>query len=112
MFRKTLFCILLLIALSSQAFADSSAILYGAVTHNGQPLPGTLVTVVGEATYTSKTVMTNENGVYVIDKLKADEYIVRALAQPDGVYSPAEQNVFLENGKEKEVNFSMKKTSE
>jgi hypothetical protein len=38
--------------------------------------------------------------------------MIRALAQPEGVYAPGEANVFVGEGTKKEVNFSLKKLGE
>jgi len=109
MLRKTLFTIIFALLLAVPALAGGTSIIYGAVNDNGAPLENALVTIIGEATYTSKSVTTDSRGIYVIEGLPADEYIVRALAKPDGIYKPGERNIFLGKGKEKEVNFSMKK---
>ncbi|MBI9078896.1 MAG: carboxypeptidase regulatory-like domain-containing protein [Pseudodesulfovibrio sp.] len=109
MLRKTVFTIILVLSLVVPVLAGGTSIIYGAVDFNGVPMENALVTVIGEATYTSKSVVTDSRGIYVIEGLSADEYIVRALAKPDGTYKPGEKNIFLGKGKKKEVNFSMKK---
>ncbi len=110
MLRKIILTTALVLVLALPVIAGSgTSIIYGAVNDNGNPLANALITVIGEATYTSQSVTTDERGIYVIEKLPADEYIVRALAKPDGVYKPGEKNIFLGKGKEREVNFSMQK---
>lgn len=109
MFQKVIIISALVLLLITPAFAAGSATLYGAVNDNGQALAGAMVTIIGEASYTSKTVATNDQGIYLINNLPADEYIIRVIGSPDGMYKTAEKNVFLGPGKEKEVNFSMKK---
>ncbi len=102
--------VLLFLTFSSVAQARSgTATLYGIVDHNNTPLGNTVVSVIGEATYTSRSAITNENGVYVIEGLLADEYIIHAVPMPEGVYRDGVSNVVVENGKEKEVNFSLQK---
>ena len=108
--RKIILSIILVLLLAFPALARTgSATIYGVVNYNGAPLVGALVTVIGETSYTNKSVSTNGKGVYILDKLPMDEYIIRVLGQPDGVYKPNEKNVFLWHKKTKEVNFSMEK---
>lgn len=110
MLRKTILSLIMIMLVAVPVFAGKGqSTLYGVVSNNGAPLEGALVTVIGETSYTNKSVTTNEHGVYIADKLPMDEYIIRVLAQPDGVYKPQEKNVFLWKKKTKEVNFSMEK---
>lgn len=110
MLRSILFSICFIITLAPFAMAGSgSSTIFGAVHDNNTPLIGAEITIIGEATYTSGSTYTNENGVYFFRELPADEYIVRAIPQPVGVYKDGTANVLVEEGKEKEVNFPMKK---
>ena len=111
MLRKTVLSLILVLLLAVPALAarTGSSTIYGTVNYNGAPLVGALVTIIGESSYTNKSVNTNDNGVYIIDKLPMDEYIIRVLGQPDGIYKPNEKNAFLWHKKTKEVNFSMEK---
>lgn len=110
MLRRIILTTALTLLLAIPAMAgEGGSTIYGVVTFDNAPLTGAMVTVIGELSYTQKTVFTNEKGVYIADKLPADEYIVRALGQPDGVYKPYEKNVFLWRKSTKEVNFPMKK---
>jgi hypothetical protein len=110
MLRKIMIPLFLILFMAAPALARTgNSTLYGVVTYNGTPLAGALVTIIGETSYTNKSVNTNEKGVYILDNLPTDEYIIRALGQPDGIYKPNEKNVFLWRKKAKEVNFSMEK---
>lgn len=109
MFRTITVTIALLLFLALPAQAGKTAILYGVVTDNGTPLAGTLVNITGEATYTSRAATTNKDGVYVFDTLPADEYLVRVIPQPEGVYKDGEANVFVSGGEEKKVDFTLKR---
>jgi len=110
MLRKIIFTVALVLLFAAPTSArEGTSTLYGVVNDNGQPLVGALVTIIGETSYTNKSVTTNEKGVYILDKLPVDEYIIRALAQPNGIYKPSEKNVFLWRKTTKEVNFSMEK---
>ncbi|MDC0336515.1 carboxypeptidase-like regulatory domain-containing protein [Pseudodesulfovibrio sp.] len=104
-----LIAMLTLFAATTVLAAEGTSTLYGAVNDNGQPLANSLVTIIGESSYHSGSTTTNERGVYVFDKLPADEYIIRAIPQPAGVYKDGAANVFVGKGKKKEVNFSMEK---
>ena len=96
MLRKTILSLILVLLMAVPALARTGdSTLYGVVSYNGAPLAGALVTIIGETSYTNKSVNTNERGVYILDKLPMDEYIIRALARPEGIYKPGEKNVFL-----------------
>ena len=108
--NKFLAAILCIMLTAGTALAGSgTSTLFGAVHDNNTPLIGAEITVIGEATYTSRSTFTNEKGIYMIDKLPADEYIIRAIPQPEGIYKDGSANIFLGKNKEKEVNFPMKK---
>lgn len=107
MLRTSILTLALLLLLATPALADGTATLYGAVHDHNTPLIGAQVTIIGEATYTSRSTQTNENGVYYFDKLPTDEYIISAIPQPAGLYKDGSANVFVGKGKEKEVNFPM-----
>jgi len=112
MLSKAIFSLTLALFLAVPAMAEDTAIIYGAVSANGTPLAATLITAIGEATYTSRNAVTDDRGVYLMENLPRDEYMIRALAQPEGVYAPGEANVFVGEGTKKEVNFSLKKLGE
>ena len=110
MLRKVFLSFAMLLILATPAMAkDGTATIYGAVNDHGAPLVGALITIIGEATYHSGSTTTNERGVYFFQHLPADEYILRAIPQPAGVYKDGAANVFVGKGKEKEVNFNLKK---
>lgn len=109
MIRKTFLLMLLTLLLATPALAEKDSTLYGVVSDNGAPLMGTVITIIGTASYTSASTTTDENGAYSLGKLPRDEYIVRAIPQPAGIYKDGAANVFLGEGKKKEVNFSMEK---
>jgi len=110
MLRKLLLSTCFIAMLAPFAIADSgTSTIYGAVHDNNTPLVGAEITIIGEATYTRRSTFTNENGVYFINKLPADEYIIRAIPQPEGIYKDGVANTVVKKGKEKEVNFPLKK---
>ena len=110
MIRKTIFAIFMTMFLTIPALAGSgTSTIYGAVNDNGAALIGAKITIIGEATYTSRSTVTNEKGIYFFTKLPADEYIIQAIPMPAGIYKDGSANVFVGKGKEKEVNFSLKK---
>lgn len=110
MFRKMLITVAMILCFATPTQAgEGTSTLYGIVTYNGDVIPNALITVIGEMTYTSKSVRTNEKGVYIADKLPADEYLIRAIAEPGGVYKPMEKNVFLWRKTTKEVHFKLEK---
>lgn len=107
--RKFFMLLVALLLLATVASArEGTRIIYGAVNDNGQAVAGAKVTAIGESTYTSRNVVTNEHGIYIIEKLPADEYIIRVLGPVKGVYKPGERNVLLNHNK-KEVNFELKR---
>lgn len=112
MIRKTLILVVLILLLSTTALAkQGTATLYGVVNDaaDGSPLVNTLITIIGESTYHSGSTTTDEKGVYFFTQLPADEYIIKAIPQPNGVYKDGTANVFVGEGKEKEVVFTLKK---
>jgi hypothetical protein len=109
MARLILAALMAAMLFTTPGLAGESAVIFGSVSTDGTPLPGALITAIGESTYTSRNVTTDERGIYVIDKLPEDEYMIRALAQPEGVYEPGEANVFVVG--DKEVNFTLEKTA-
>ncbi|QJB58272.1 carboxypeptidase-like regulatory domain-containing protein [Pseudodesulfovibrio sp. zrk46] len=106
---KSIIAALALMMLLATSALAGSATIYGAVHDKNTPLTGALVNIEGEATYTSQSTYTNEHGVYFFDKLPADEYIITAIPQPEGVYKDGTHNIFLGKCSRKEVNFSLKK---
>lgn len=105
--RVVFFVILLLLTFPAEAGMGTS-ILYGAVHDHEIPIEGATVGVIGEATYTSRSVKTSERGIYIIDDLPSDEYLIRAFKK-NKPYHISIRNVFLGKNKNKEVNFAMKR---
>lgn len=107
--KKILAALAIILLLATLALArEGSRVIYGAVSDNGQPVVGARVTAIGEATYTSRNVLTDDQGVYLLEKLPKDEYMIQVLGPENGVYVPAERNVILDHDK-KEVNFKLKR---
>lgn len=107
--KKYILTVTLLLLMASPAFGEATAMIFGAINHNGVAVPGATVTIIGEATYTSRSVVTNEHGIYIIDDLKADEYIIHAIGNPEASYKTAVRNILLRNGIHKEINFELEK---
>lgn len=112
--QKTLFItvILFLLIMSIPAGAQQKKgehTLYGAVKVEGAPLSGVEIVIIGEATKVSKSTFTDEHGVYSIPGLPVDEYLIRATPQPLGIYTDGEANALILFGKDKEVNFNLRK---
>lgn len=105
--RTIIFAVLLLLAFPARAGLGTS-ILYGAVHDNTIPIQGATVAVIGETSYTSRTVKTSERGIYIIDDLPADEYMIRAFKKKSP-YHVKIRNIFLGKNKNREVNFAMKR---
>ncbi len=109
MLRKFFMLLVALLLLATVASArEGTHVIYGAVNDNGQAVAGARVTTIGESTYTSRNVVTDEHGIYIIEKLPADEYLIRVLGPEPDIYKPGERNVFLNQDK-KEVNFELKR---
>jgi hypothetical protein len=108
MLRKIplILAVILLLATATTA-KEGTRIIYGAVNCYGRPVAGARVTAVGTSTYTSRNVVANERGIYIVSGLPADEYIVRALGPKSGMFRPGHRNVFLRKNKA-EVNFELK----
>ena len=98
--------VLLLTAAASGA-REGDRTLYGAITCYGQPVAGARVTVTGTSTYTTRNVVTNDKGVYVVGKLPMDEYVIRALGPKPGMFKPGHANVMLVK-KQREVSLRLK----
>lgn len=87
--RVVFFVILLLLTFPAEAGMGTS-ILYGAVHDHEIPIEGATVGVIGEATYTSRSVKTSERGIYIIDDLPSDEYLIRAFKKTNHTTSASE----------------------
>ena len=108
MLRKTLLILAAILLLASATTAkEGTRIIYGAVNCYGHAVDGARVTAVGTSTYTSRNVVANERGIYIISGLPADEYIVRAMGPKSGMFKPGHRNIFLRK-KKAEVNFELK----
>jgi len=108
MLRNILFALALALLMAAPALAaEGTGTIYGVVECQGTVIPDALVTAVGDASFTSRSVRTNDKGVYIIDKLPADEYIVETFGAPKGAYKPSQRNVFLWRKTTKEINFKL-----
>lgn len=107
--RKMILALFMVLLFAAPTQAGNTSAIFGAVKTDGAPLANVTITIIGEATYHSGSTVTDEKGVYFFTNLPSDEYIVRAIAQPSGVYKPGFHNIILKRNVEKEVNFSLKK---
>jgi len=108
MLKKSLFAIaLVMLLVSSTAAREGARTIFGVVTCAGQPVAGARVTVTGGATYTTRTAVSNAQGVYVVNKLPVDEYIIRVQGPKPGMFKPGHGNVVLAQ-QQRQVNFSLR----
>lgn len=98
--------VILLLAYAAGA-REGNRTLFGAVSCAGQPVAGARITVTGTSSYSMRTVAANDRGVYIVDKLPMDEYIIRALGPKPDMFRPGQRNVMLLQ-QQREVNFELK----
>ncbi|MDQ3686749.1 MAG: carboxypeptidase-like regulatory domain-containing protein [Acidobacteriota bacterium] len=112
---RRMFCCVLLLMISSSAFAQGTASrVTGTVTDNaGATIPGANVTLTNEATNVSFITQTTDTGTYVFDSVQVGTYSVAvetanfkrfvSSSNPVNINQPATVNVMLEAGNISEV---------
>ncbi|WP_419784946.1 carboxypeptidase-like regulatory domain-containing protein [Pseudodesulfovibrio sp.] len=105
--RSTLAIILVLLFATATAARKGTHVLYGTVKCAGLPVIGAQVSLTGNATYTTRTVMTNKQGVYMADKLPMDQYIIRVLGPNPDMFKPSHANIILAK-RQRQLDFELK----
>jgi Carboxypeptidase regulatory-like domain len=95
----------LLLGLSSLAFAQEATIVGTVTDPSGSAIPGAKVTVTSVETSASRTILTNESGQYVMPDLKIGHYDVKIEAA--GFKTEEQKNLVLQVGDRLRVDVQM-----
>jgi len=106
--RIALALLLVLLLAVGAAAREGTHLLFGTVSCDGQAVVGARVTVTGLSSYASRSVLTDDRGIYMAEKLPTDEYLIQVVGPELGEFLPARSNVFVGKARN-EVNFKLKR---